>query len=657
VRTSEFLSYVGIFLRLVPLGLMHVSLVNGQATPEQLRPILSRQVQPPGIAEFQLRQYLMSRVPLLRVPATSEEWTIEARKLRKHLLDDIVFHGWPREWIEATPKTEDVGVIESGNGYRMRKLRYEIVPGFQSTAILYEPAILAGKVPAILNLNGHTRLGKSVEYKQKRCINYARQGILALSLEWMGFGELSQPENEHDFGAHIDLVGCNSLGLFYLAMRRGLDYLYEHPAVDRNRIGVTGLSGGGWQTIVLSSLDERVSVAIPVAGYATLGPDVVHPQDTSEIEEDATDFRDGQDYTHLTAMRAPRPTLLIFNAEDDCCFRAPMVKSSVYDEVKPFFKLYGKEHAPAWYENSDPGTHNYQLDNRLQSYSFFSRWFGLPVVKQEIPVDTEIKSYEELVVGLPKDNLTILGLAKKLAGDIRRQVIPSEASARVKWAVSERTALKSTVRYRPVAVKQVWMVANTKNQGVETRSYRFELSNGLSATAIWVKAMATPDQAPATLMLHDQGKKSLSEAVSDRVNRGEQVLALDVLFTGDESPLRPSPADYAFLLGSTGDRPIGMEAAQLEGIAQWLRHLAGASQLRLESFGMRSQIAALIASALQPSLFSEVVLNQGIGTLRYLLDTPVKYRVAPDLFCLDLYKDFDVDRLAVLAEPARVKQK
>jgi hypothetical protein len=85
VRTSEFLSYVGIFLRLIPLGLMHVSLVSGQATPEQLRPILSRQVQPPGIAEFQLRQYLMSRVPLLRVPATSEEWTIEARKLRKHL--------------------------------------------------------------------------------------------------------------------------------------------------------------------------------------------------------------------------------------------------------------------------------------------------------------------------------------------------------------------------------------------------------------------------------------------------------------------------------------------------------------------------------------------------------------------------------------------
>ena len=41
-------------------------------------------------------------------------------------------------------------------------------------------------------------------------------------------------------------------------------------------------------------------------------------------------------------------------------------------------------------------------------------------------------------------------------------------------------------------------------------------------------------------------------------------------------------------------------------------------------------------------------------SLSHLLDAPVAYRDAPDLFCLDLYKDFDLDRLEPLAEPTQV---
>ncbi len=642
-------------LSLVVLAFLGLRLATAQSSPEHLQPILSEQIQPPAITEDEIRHHLMARVPQLPSPASGAEWAAEAKKLREHLLRDIVFHGWPREWVDSPPHFEDLGLIEAAKGYRLRKLRYETVPGFEASAILYEPEGMTDKVPAILSVNGHVGLeGKAIEYKQKRCINYAKRGILTLNLEWFGFGELAQPENGHDFAAHLDLVGVNAIGLFYLAMRRGLDYLYNHPHVDRNRLGVTGLSGGGWQTIVLSALDERVTVSVPVAGYGSLRSNIWHPQDTSEIEEDATDFRDGQDYTTLTAMRAPRPTLLIYNAEDDCCFRAPFVKQEVYDDIRSFFRLFGKEDVLAWHENIDPGTHNYQLDNRQQSYRFFDKYFNVSAPEEEIPSGAELKTYDELVVGLPKNNLTVLGLAKKLAASIKREPIPPTRSEREAWSTPQREKLKTVVRYRNVSLDSVWKMNNTKNKGVESLSYRFELDNGLSADGVWLKAIATPDDAPATIVLNDKGKKAAAVEVSNRVNRGEQVLALDLVFTGDAAPEKPSPADYALLLASTGDRPIGLEAAQLVALAHWLGKTSGTPKIRLESTGMRSQVVALIASAIEPGLFSEVVIRQGIKTLHDILDAPVAYRKAPDLFCLDLYKEFDLDRLAALGEPAKV---
>ena len=544
--------------------------LNAQTAPDELKPILDQEIQPGPVVAFQLSQYLAARIPKLPSPASAEQWTSEAKRWREHILNDIAFRGWPREWVDAAPKFEDLGVVEIGQGYRWHKLRYEIVPGFDSTAILYEPEHISGKAPAILNVNGHDPLGKAAEYKQKRCINFAKRGIVALSLEWMGCGELRLPEDAHDFGAHLDLVGANELGLFYLAMRRGLDYLASLPQVDRARLGVTGLSGGGWQTIVLGALDERVKVAVEVAGFGSLESNITHPVDTDEIEEDPTDFGAGFDYTILTALRAPRPTLLIHNAEDNCCFRADLVKPYIYDDIQPFFRLYGAGMAFAWHENRDPGTHNYQLDNREAAYRFFTTHFDLPVATKEIPSDAEIKSYDELAVGLPKDNLTILGLARKMAAAIQREPVPADSAAKSTWAATERSKLESVVRYKPAKVTNAWRMWNTKNKGLETITYRFDFDNRLSAAGVWLKALAAPADAPATLVLNDKGRKEAAEVVSDRVNRGEQALALDPLFMGETIPQKPDPTDWELLVATTGDRPLGIEAAQVIAAAKWL---------------------------------------------------------------------------------------
>ena len=400
--------------------LMSAATLKAQADPETVQPILSKQLQSPAVVTYQLQKFLQTKVPPLVVPASAEQWTAEAQRIRRRMLDDVIFHGWPQEWVNSPPHFEDLGSLPSGKGYRLRKLRYEIVPGFYSTALLYEPDNVQGRLPAVLNVMGHfLEAGNKEEFEQKLCINQALKGMIALNLEWIDMGELNTRLNDHWFASQLDLIGMNGVGLFYLAMRRGLDYLAADPNVDPGRIGVTGLSGGGWQTITLSSLDSRVQASIPVAGYVNLQGRLERlPEEPGDFEQNATDLLVGQDYSTLTAMRAPRPTLLIYNAEDGCCFRAPLVRPYVFDPVIPFYKLYGKDDAFQYYQSTLVSAHNYALEDRTQAYAFFIRQFHLTADRAEIPVGQYVKTFDELKGGIPQDNLTILGLARKMSGQL-----------------------------------------------------------------------------------------------------------------------------------------------------------------------------------------------------------------------------------------------
>src|SRR5262249_13049682 len=223
----RFLKTISRFAGAATTGMSACSLFSSsyraQTNTTQVGAILKQRILTEDVVEFQLRQYLIKRVSPLPQPTSFQEWTAEQKRLRTEVLEKVLFLGWPTEWVTKPPKFEDVGILESGKGFRIRKLRFEMVPDFWSTAILYEPERITAKIPPTLNLNGHSPQGKAAEYKQKRCINYALRGMFALSPEWLGMGELGHPENEHWFGAHLNLVGTCATGLFYLAMRRGLD--------------------------------------------------------------------------------------------------------------------------------------------------------------------------------------------------------------------------------------------------------------------------------------------------------------------------------------------------------------------------------------------------------------------------------------------------
>ena len=98
----------------------------------------------------------------------------------------------------------------------------------------------------------------------------------------------------------------------------------------------------------------------------------------------------------------------------------------------------------------------------------------------------------------------------------------------------------------------------------------------------------------------------------------------------------------------------GLEVAQLIEVANWLKQPSLASKVRLESTGIRNQVAAEIAAALEPNLFSDVVIREGMLSLGFLLEAPVPFSDAPELFCLGLYKDFDLNRFIAMVAPTRV---
>jgi hypothetical protein len=260
---------------------------------------------------------------------------------------------------------------------------------------------------------------------------------------------------------------------------------------------------------------------------------------------------------------------------------------------------------------------------------------------------SEVRTYEELAVGLPHDNLTILDLARKLMAKVARA--PAGA------APAARARLRDIVRYRDASVDRAWTVGISKHAGVETQAHLFRMAGGLDATGVWAKAIDAPPRAPLTIVLDDRGRAATGGAVSDSVNRGEQALALDLAFFGPAWAPDKSAWEYEQMLYAIGDRPLGIEAAQLVAIARWMAKSAGVRQARLQASGIRAQTVALVAAALEPELFSDITVRRGMRSMEYVVRKPVEFASAPDLFCLDLSQEADIDRLIALAAPTVVR--
>jgi dienelactone hydrolase len=635
-----------------------LALLSGAAPPPSaqvaVRAALAREVIGPRQALLDTQDHLEPRIPRLPIFKSAAEWQKHAEQLRKDLLDRVVFRGTPANW-RGKVQVRWGETISAGAGYKIRKLRYEALPGLWVPALLYVPDKLSAKVPVALAVNGHDRAGKAAVYKQVRCINLARRGLLVLNVEWLGMGQLAGPGYAHYRMNQLDLCGASGLAPFYLCLSRALDVLLAQPNADPKRVAVSGLSGGGWQTIVLSSLDPRVILANPVAGYSSFRPRIrTHFKDLGDSEQTPTDLATLADYTHLTALRAPRPTLLTYNARDDCCFEAGYALPPLLAAARPLFKLYGKEANLRWHVNHDPGTHNYEKDNREAFYRMIGDHFfagdrkRFPV--EEVSCAGEIKSADDLAVDLPRGNADFNTLARGLAKSLPRVKPMPEAKRQARaWQAHLRKRLGEVVRYRALTAEAT-RAGQSRAAGVRAVFWKLRLGGAWSVPAV---ELSRGKPARTSLLIHDAGRRAAVTDALRLLDAGHRVLAVDPFYFG-EAQLGKHDFLFALLVAATGDRPLGLQASQLAAVARWAQQRHGGGPVALVAAGPRLGLSALVAAALEEKAIGAVELHGPSGSLKEVIEENRGVNERPEVFSFGLLELLDVKQLVALAAPRPV---
>lgn len=608
------------FRALFLLPLFAVLPAAAQSSP--LEDALARPLLAPNQTLIETQVYTASRVRSMPSVSTARQWTQAEDQLRQRVLNEVVLRGEGRKWAQAQTRVEWLDVLP-GHGYRIKRLRYEIIPGLWIPALLYEPEKLAGKVPVILNTNGHEGTGVANDYIQIRCINEARKGALALNFEWLGMGQLKTDGFAHTRSNQLDLVGTNGVALHYLSQKRGLDILLSHPNADPTRVAVTGLSGGGWQTIFISALDPRVTIAAPVAGYSSFVTRAQFPdQDLGDAEQTPVDLAAIADYTTLTAMRAPRPTMISNNAYDNCCFRGDYANAPLIWAARPFYELYNAAANLTAHINFDPG-HNYGQENREAFYRFVrDNFYGgndAAFSEKELPSEALVRTPEQLRIELPADNLDFHKLALRLS-----EGLPRKTGA---------PRLADVVKAHTYRVRATEAAPAGQLEGIPVRYWRLRLDNDWTLPAVDLGDPANPN---VTILLGDQGRAALTPEARRLVQQRRRVIAIDPCYFG-ESKLTKRDWLFALLISSIGDRPLGIQASQLAAVARWVK-----APVTVESFGPRTSLIAAVAAALDPESIQSTQPHGALKSLHEILQKDLTVDQYPEFFTFGLLAAWDL---------------
>ncbi len=362
---------------------------------------------------------------------SKEDWVKRQVEVRDKLLK--IMGPYPEK---TALNIRNTGTIQK-EGYRVEKLIYESLPGYFVTSALFIPDKLNGKAPAILNPIGHSPLSFRRDVYQHTIINLVKKGFIVLAYDPIGQGERLQyydfesgksrfrSNTEHSYpGAQCFISGYSSAKYFVWDGIRGIDVLLSREEVDPDRIGLTGLSGGGTSTAFIAAIDDRIKAAAPEC-YITNFNYLLRSEGPQDCEQNLFQFLyNGLDHPDFIEVRAPKPTLIMSTTRD--FFSIQGARDTYQEASKAYIALGGKNNLQM---TEAEGGHGFTTKNREALYAFFQKHLDNPGDGTDYEVEAisveELWATETGQLATSLKGETLYSLNKKV---VERQVLALKSS-------------------------------------------------------------------------------------------------------------------------------------------------------------------------------------------------------------------------------------